>query len=165
MAYGCDSSRIVLPIDATKDGFDFLVTADKPRERLQSALKKKLGYIAHRETRDVEVLQLVVKVPNAPGLKPGTVEPGRVDHNNGRLYHKYQPIAALVRYLEQMLKQPVRDKTGLTGFYDYSVDWNLHIRTGTPTQGDFAKSLQAMGLALVPGRDQLDMLMVEQASP
>ena len=164
-AYACNPARIVLPSDSPTDTYDFLVTTSKnPQERLQAEIKKKLGYVAHREMRDTEVLQLVISMPGAPGLQPSGTDHGGMDYNNGKIRYRHQTIAALAAYLEAMLKQPVRDKTGLSGFYDYSVDWNLHIRTGTPNRDDFAKSLQNMGLALKTGRETLEMLVVERVN-
>jgi uncharacterized protein (TIGR03435 family) len=166
MAYRCNSSRIVLPPNPPKDNFDFLVTvSDKPEERLQTAIKKKLGYVARWETRETDVLLLKVQTPNAPGLKRSTKEGSEEDgrYNNGKLSFKHQPLSGLTGFLEYMLKQPVLDKTGLTDFYDYSVDWNQHIRTGTLNRNDFNKSLRDMGLALVSGSESLEMLVVETA--
>ncbi len=47
IAYSYNSGRIALPFNPPKGNFDFLVTVSKdPQARLQSAIRRKLGYTA-----------------------------------------------------------------------------------------------------------------------
>ena len=70
IAYGENPSRVVLPLDAPKGNFDFLVTVDHDsRERLQEAIRRKLGWRAQVELREAEVLALKVLNPALPDLK------------------------------------------------------------------------------------------------
>src|SRR5262249_7565263 len=50
-AWDCNPVRVVLPPEAPKGNFDFLVTTESDaRQRLQRAIQKQLGYKVHRET-------------------------------------------------------------------------------------------------------------------
>src|ERR1017187_4553754 len=68
-AYGCNPSRIVPPLLKPKGNFDYLVTVpNRQQERFQAAVKKKLGFIAHWEDRDTDVLLLETRMPDPPAL-------------------------------------------------------------------------------------------------
>jgi len=124
-AYQYSQGRIALPPDAPKDHYDLLVTVAKnPEARLQSAIRRKFGYVAQRETRDTEVLVLTVEDPNPPGLKVSTATKGSIAPKNNRLYFTHMQLNVVTDGLEQMLKLPVVDKTGLTNYYDFSLAWD-----------------------------------------
>jgi uncharacterized protein (TIGR03435 family) len=122
-AYQCNPSQIVSPSDKPSGNFDFLVTVpDKNNERLKAAIQEKLGYTAHWEKRDTEVLLLETKMSDPPSLKESTAVKGNIAFKNGKYEFIHMPIATVMGFLESGLKQPVLDRTGLTNFYDFSVD-------------------------------------------
>jgi uncharacterized protein (TIGR03435 family) len=168
-AYECKPGRVMLPADAPKGGFDFLVTTgSEPREHLQSAVRKQLGYVGRRETREVDVLKLEVDNPSLPGL---TVSPEGEDetiqYNAGKLYFRHKNLKLLLGGLEDGLAMPVLDKTGLTGRYNFSIVWNQtvqeHMQKGTFDLNGVKKVLKELGLRLEPGTESLDMVVVEKA--
>jgi uncharacterized protein (TIGR03435 family) len=162
-AYGCDPSRIVSPLIKPKGNFDFLVTVpDRQQERLQAAIKKKLGYTAHWENRDTDVLRLECIAPDPPAFKLsaatiGNIMPGR---------HKYQFIhmrpASLLGFLESSFKRPVVDRTGLTNFYDFSVEMNWRGPNG-PDRQQLESMLGNLGLKLEPATESIPMLVIEES--
>jgi uncharacterized protein (TIGR03435 family) len=168
-AFSYNAERIILPFDAPKVNYDFLVTVPKdPEMHLQTAIRRKLGYTAQVETRDTSVLALKVEDPNSPGLKisaPGERE--NTDLRNGKLYFTHQHLTVVTDGLEQMIKSPVVDKTGLTNFYDFSLIWNQQIQqqisSGTMDQATGQKILANWGLALEPDTASLEMLVVKKA--
>lgn len=168
-AYDCDVGQVVLPAGAPKSGFDFLVTTPmETRKHLQAAIQKSPGYVAHIESRNVDVLNLKVTNPSLPGL---TVSPdSEADDTNfkdGKLYFKHQPLSVVLKGLEAGLSLPVEDQTGLTNFYDFSLVWNQDlqqkIKTGGLDQDHVNKFLNSWGLALEPDTKTTDMLIVEKA--
>lgn len=168
MAYGQNPGRILLPADAPKRNFDFLVTTgDNPQEQLQSAIRKKLGYTARKENRDVDALALKVVDPNSDGLQisPATEKDG-TDTRNGRLYFIHQPMTTITSGLESILKTPMVDKTGLTNFYDFSLVWDAEtsqqIQNGTLDEATGRKILAEWGLALEPDTVSMEMLVVKK---
>jgi RNA polymerase sigma factor (sigma-70 family) len=71
LAYDVDMAQIVSPPDRTEGKFDLLMTtADASKEKLQKEIQRQFGCVAHRETRQTDVLLLTLKQAGAPGLKP-----------------------------------------------------------------------------------------------
>jgi len=166
-AYQYSPGRIALPPDAPKGKFDLLVTATKnPEARLQSAIRRKTGYVAQRETRDTDVLVLTVEDPNAPGLQVSTATKGSIAPENNRLYFTHMQLNVVTEGLEQMLKLPVVDKTGLTNYYDFSLAWDRSmqqaIQGGTLDKETGRKIIAEWGLGLEPDTASLEMLVVKK---
>ncbi len=162
MAYQCPVSRVVLPPVVPTNRFDFLVTVTgQPVKRFRDAVKNELGYTAHWQEHDADVLVLKVQHPNSPGLKPGSAGKENVTYNMGKLYFRHASLQQIISMAEDRFKQPVLDKTGLTGFYDFTVVWQGPGRSN-PTDEAFKKSLAEMGLALISDSETMQMLMVEE---
>jgi uncharacterized protein (TIGR03435 family) len=162
MAYQCPESRVLLLPGTPTNYFDFLVTVRrKPVERMQAAVKRKLGYTAHWQERETEVLQLKVQTPNAPGLRASSADRSNVDLKDGRLYFTRQPMERLPELLERVLGKPVQDKTGLTGFYDFSVAW-VRGRSHSLDETALKNSLRELGLTCESESDSLRMMVVER---
>jgi uncharacterized protein (TIGR03435 family) len=167
-AYDCSPARVVLPPDAPKDGFDFLVTVGKTREHLRTAIQKQLGFTAHRETRETDVLMLTVANPGLPGLTISAAdEESDTDFKDGKLYFKHQPLSVMFKGLEAGLTLPVQDQTGLTNYYDFSVVWNPDIQkrmqAGAFNLDGVKRVLAGWGLRLEPDTASLDMFIVEKS--
>jgi len=168
-AYSYNPERIVLPAGAPKQNFDFLVTqAGDPQEHLQSAIRKKLGYTADKETRDVPAFALKVENPNSDGLKISrNDEKENTDVKNGRLYATHMKLSLVTDEVTSILKMPVVDKTGLTNFYDFSLVWDAKtaqaIQSGTLDMETGKKILAEWGLGLEPETASLEMLVVKKA--
>ena len=168
-AYDCEPGCVVLPPDAPKGGFDFLVTVSpKTRKHLRSAIETQLGYVATSETRDTEALVLQVKDPGLPGLTVSTASDDDISYRDGKLYFTRQPLAIISRGLEEGLALPVVDKTGLTNSYDFTLEWNDKA-TAAMRDGGFhlegaQKVLNGWGLDLKPGMARLEMFTVKKVN-
>jgi len=169
VAYSYNPGRIALPVGAPKVNYDYLVTVPKdPEARLQSAIRRKLGYTAQPETRDTPVLALKVENPNSPGLQ---VSPDSEKENtnvkNGRLYFTHAKLSTVTDGLEGILKTPVVDKTGLTNYYNFSLIWDAktsqQIQNGTLDNETGQKILAEWGLGLEPDTASIEMLVVKKA--
>jgi uncharacterized protein (TIGR03435 family) len=69
-------------------------------------------------------------------------------------------IASLVKNLQHNFQQPIVDRTGLTGEYDFSL--NVSWEPGTLKSDAYNQALSAqLGLELTPGTVPLDLLMVQ----
>jgi len=164
-AYGESAGRVVLPVDAPKNNFDFLVTVLSGRdEHLRAEIQKRTGFKAHPETRDADVLALKIMDPALPGLKESGADekPGQ-NMKGGRLYFTHQKLSMILEPLEHIIKTPVVDKTALTGYYNFSVAWNPKIQKGELTQDDVEAILKEWGLRLDPDVAPMTMLVVEKA--
>jgi uncharacterized protein (TIGR03435 family) len=112
---------------------------DRSRERdrmFQMLLADRFKLKVHRETKEQTVYTLVV-AKNGPKIHPSIPQENE-NNPNGRATAPgtYQSIGefsgvavpiggrGLVWLLSQTLGQPVLDKTGLTGNYDFTLKWN-----------------------------------------
>ncbi|MGA2240506.1 MAG: TIGR03435 family protein [Verrucomicrobiota bacterium] len=161
-AYGCNPSRVVPPLIKPKGDFDYLVTLpDRQRERLQAAVKKKLGYIAHWENRDTDVLLLETITPDPPAFKLSTATKENVSFANRKYRFTHMQPTFMLGFLESNFKQPVVDRTGLTNFYDFTIAMNWHGPNG-PDQQQLKSLLGNLGLKLEPTTESTRMLVVEE---
>jgi uncharacterized protein (TIGR03435 family) len=163
LAYQCNPSQIIPPATQPPGHFDFLVTVlDPSQERFKTAIRRKLGYTAHWETRNTKVLLLETQTPPPSGLEVSTAKGENVSFNNGTLEFTHARLGSLLVFLEQFLNQPVLDRTGLTNFYDFSIERNWPI-PGSPDPKTTEKIIRGLGLKLVPGNDSVPMLVVDKA--
>ena len=166
-AYDCKPGLVVLPADAPQGHFDFLVTVGaNPLEHLQSAVRRKLGYAAHHETRETDVLKLTMD-SNWPSLATSPDSEGEhIEYKNGKLIFTHKSLKLLLDGLEDGLALPVLDETGLTGRYDFSLPWSDAIykkmQDGAFDLEGVQKVLRSLGLRLEPGTARVDLLIVEK---
>jgi len=162
-AYGCNPSRIVSPLIKPKSNFDYLVTVpNHQQERFQAAIKRKLGYTAHWENRDTDVLLLETITPDPPAFTLSTAPNENVSFANRKYRFTHMRPAFMLGFLESSFKQPVVDRTGMTNFYDFSVEMNWRGPNG-PDQQQLGNILGNLGLKLEPATESTRMLVVEEA--
>jgi len=176
-----------------------------PKEQVQgmwrNLLAERFGVALHHESKELQVEELVVakggsrlkasdqdpvapppegppKLNNGELAGPGLVTTIFPDPNGprARTVAKAQPISQLTTMLTNQIHRPVLDKTGLTGKYDFSLEFApvLNIPPGPPgapsaaTAADPAPDLaaavqQQLGLRLVPGKATLDVIVIDKA--
>ena len=174
MAYDVEPSRVVFPTGKPAGLYDLLMTGpDGSSAQLQAEIKKRFGFTARVEARDTDVFLLVLKQPNAPGLRPSSGRNGGGGGSSSSssssggsrkrsISSQNQPISNLVGNLQGYLDRPILDRTGLAGNYDCKMDISVAaddsesdaIRRALPVQ---------LGLELTPSRESVDMLIVEPA--
>jgi uncharacterized protein (TIGR03435 family) len=113
-------------------------------EMLQVMLEDRFALKTHRETRDGAVYSLVVArkgskmKPTVEGscvdaaigkpLKPGTTACG-YRPGNGTLDSKGVSVAVLAGFLSSIMGRPVADNTGLTGKFDFHLEYKIDQAT------------------------------------
>jgi uncharacterized protein (TIGR03435 family) len=150
-------------------------TDDDLRLMFQALLEDRFKLKVHRETRDLATYDLVVakggsKLKAADPDSKITVD-GRPIRSGGvvggmdglHLVGKGTSIEQLVGSLSGALHSPVRDRTGLTGSFDYNVvfsrDDSPSDTSGLPV---LATAIQnELGLKLVAGKGSVDVLVVD----
>lgn len=163
------SKKIIFANGQPPGKYDFVSTVPQgSSEALKRELKKKFNLVGRREMRDMDVLVLKVGNPNALRLKRSTGQPGNIsgsgDGGHGNLKCENQPLATVAAVLEQIFNVPVEDQTGLDDQYNFELTWN---ETGEqdPNHDNLKRALlNQLGLALVPGRESTEMLVMEQAN-
>jgi uncharacterized protein (TIGR03435 family) len=164
-AYGFFPARIVFPPDMPTTKVDFIVTTtNQPWEKLQAAIKKQFGFVGHVETITTNVWLLRSTSLNklTVSLWPKTY---RELTNDPRRFVNLptQPIDSLVSMLENDAKLPVVDQTGLTNFFDISLEWRPKY-DGSPTTRTRLKQAihDQLGLELIETNYPIQMLVVEK---
>jgi uncharacterized protein (TIGR03435 family) len=142
----------------TKDGPVYLLNVGKNGPRMQDA-------------KPAAALQLAG--PDGGGLT-GVIRLERGTGDGTKVNATSVNIPYLTRYLSQILRRPVLDKTGLTGSYDFTLDFvpdagqtpattNADDNTLPPDPGAsiFTAVQQQLGLKLDPGRGPVGTLVID----
>jgi uncharacterized protein (TIGR03435 family) len=160
----------VIGSDKLPDGkYDYIACLPMGNEEaLQKEAKKKFGVIARVETKESDVLLLKIRNRNASGLKQS-----REDFQNGggntredgpgSWSCKNSSLSSLAAYLEEYLRTPVIQQTGLTNSFDINLKWKQVNWGNTNPDGLKQALVDQLGLELVPSREPIEMLVVEKA--
>jgi uncharacterized protein (TIGR03435 family) len=152
----------------------------------QALLADRFGLKFHTETRELPVFDLVVDKsgfklqpakPASSDPPDGQPKPGSTTINVGRLNASLHASDAGVAVLTDMLsRQPeadgrmVVDKTGLTGQYDWSLQWqpqHLSATASATANADdngpslFAALKEQLGLRVEPSKGPVQVLVVD----
>ena len=148
--------------------YDYIACLPKGNEEaLKKEIKRKFGVTARIETQEQDVLLLKVKTPDAPDLKPSKPNsqfgPSTRDDGPGSWSCENSPISSLAAYLEDYLRIPIVDQTGLADHFDITLKWK-QSNWGENNPDELKKAvLDQAGFDLVPGREPVEMLIVEKA--
>jgi uncharacterized protein (TIGR03435 family) len=184
-----------VPADATKE---------QVRVMWQSLLAERFGLALHHEPREFRVDELVVakggaklkeSAEDAPAVmagKPPELRDGKMNGPglitmvmpgaNGasvQAYAKAMPMSRLTALLGNQVNLPVLDKTGLDGFYDFTLEFTAAVLPGAAPAaaggqgagaiaGDPGPNLDAalqqqLGLRLVGSKAKLDVIVIDKA--
>ncbi len=162
-AYGASGVRTIFPGDLPTGLYDYIANLPEGSvPALQREIGNVFGLTAKREARVADVLLLRFKNPNAPGLKQAHDWRSSATMGDEGYASINEPISDFAAYLENLLKIPIIDETGLKE--KYGIDLKLSNRPGE--HPDWAKMngalIQQLGLELVPARRSLEMLIVER---
>jgi uncharacterized protein (TIGR03435 family) len=159
---------------------------------LQSLLADRFGLKVRSETKDGPVYFLVIgkNGPKLPDAKPaaalqltgpdsgGITGVIRLDGRSGdatTVVATSVNMPYLTRYLSQILRRPVLDKTGLTGAYDFTLEFvpdtaqapvsrtsdDNTLPTDPGGASIFTAVQQQLGLKLDPGRGPVETLVID----
>jgi uncharacterized protein (TIGR03435 family) len=115
------------------------------RQRLQSLLAQRFQLRIHRETRGLPIYMLAVaknglKIVATDDSNAAAATPSGIQRSCGQMIGTRALIADLVVSLERQLDRPVQDHAGLSGKYDFRVNW-------TPDTGPCAMPADAANQA------------------
>jgi len=115
---------------------------DQFRLRVQNLLADRFQLVIHRETKEMPVYALVV-AKGGPKMKEGTGDQIGIRAGRGEMSGNRVEMPNLARLLSRRVGRPVIDKTGLTGAYEFKLEWTPDITEGTgkgPGGGPMMKS-------------------------
>jgi len=149
------------------------------RHAIRVLLAERLGLKTHLETRNTAIYNLVVDKggvkmqlvppppPPANGEAPGPPKPADVQAQGSQ--HGLQfvgsnaPMQATCGALSSMVEAPVVDKTGLTGVYNYTLqfgrEWSAHDPDSWPSL--FTAVQEQLGLKLEAVHESVPNLVVD----
>lgn len=138
-------------------------------ERLRALLADRFQLVVHKETKEQPIYALVVS-KNGAKLKEAKAEVGArqgMSMNRGRLEGMAAPMEMLGQTLSNVTGRPVIDKTGLTGKYDFVLEWTPDMAaTGdsAPVGPTIFTALQEqLGLKLESQKGPIQNIVIDRA--
>jgi bla regulator protein BlaR1 len=147
---------------------------------LQTMLADRLKLVVHRDIKEVPVYSLVVgkggpkfKETNPAEAHQGVTLPNGggtvVPEDGGHTVHFFAvSMTSLASLLSNWAGRPVQDKTGLTGKYDLQMPnpamppASADGSAVADPQGSVVTSMEDLGLKLVPGKGQVETLVIDR---
>ena len=148
---------------------------DKRMQQLQSMLADRFQFKCHMTQKEMPVYELVV-AKGGSKLKESTAEGANRGYisieGHGLSQHAGGKAVGLDR-IALVLSGPtgrmVLDKTGLTGSYDFSLDWTNQAAAGAETAPEassgasiFTAVEEQLGLKLQPAKGPVPVMVVDQ---
>ena len=153
---------------------DALASYHRNQQRLRAVLRDRFGLILRVETREMGVYILI---PAKGGTKLSAVDGDgpsgfRNKAKTGHVEATRAPISMLTEFLARDLGRPVNDETGLSGFYDFKLEWDPQTESGaaspeTPSNASSRPSLftaltEQLGLRLQSKKGQAQVYVIER---
>lgn len=174
-AFGMNQLNVVVPdwaeprpdmprydIDAEADG---PVPQQQVKLMLQRLLAERFQFAAHHEMRDgvhwvLRVAKGGPKLKDAAAVEPGTPK-FKNDRANSRIICTGASIAEFLSFLNVTgVGGPIYDQTGLTGQYDFTLDYGKYIE-----DSDAEHRLNALVAARIDAMRELGLEVVEAKIP
>ncbi len=157
-------------IDARVSGEDAPAFAklnrDEKSAMMQSVFAERFGMRAHMETREMPAYALVIAKNGSKLKKPSGTSAGisQFGGSTGEVKWANSPLTDLKFLLAKETGRPVVDQTGLTGKYDFTLEYTPADRAATDETGRpsiFTALEEQLGLKLVPTKQPVEVLVVD----
>jgi uncharacterized protein (TIGR03435 family) len=172
-AYGMQKNQIVgAPKWIDSDRYDIQARTAGPireadeRPLLQNLLGDRFRLKIHQESRNLPIyaLRLGKGGPKFPEHKG---DAGAIHTSRGaekiRITAERFSMSQLAGILNRQLDRVVDDKTGLQGYYDFSLEWDPNQAPDSQTPSLFAALEEQMGLKLEASRGSVPVLVIDHA--
>jgi uncharacterized protein (TIGR03435 family) len=143
------------------------LTDESRREYLQKLLADRCRLVVHREMREIRVYSLV---PSQDGHKlvahagPGEysmrVQPA--DDGRLRLRSTRGNMPRLAEILTGQLGELVTDRTGLSGAYDFTLEWVPTLNDAAAGASLFTALVEQLGLRLESGKRPVEAVVIDR---
>jgi bla regulator protein blaR1 len=137
------------------------------RKRLQKLLAERFHLVIHNETRELPIYALVV-AKGGVKIKPNTTpSTAGTSMTRGRAMYKATraSLDQIAESLAEITGRPVRNETGLTGFYDANVQWTPDAATGVPDAPDKPADAVIGPTLLTAVQEQLGLKLEAKKGP
>lgn len=145
------------------------------RKRLQALLAERFQLTVHKETKEFPMYGLVV-AKNGVKMQPNTSPDGSPQSMSmGRSAFRATRASAdaIAQSLAGMVGRPVKDETGLTGFFDFKMEWTPDANPNPGTNNEerpdnlgptlFTALQEQLGLRLVSRKGPVEILVIDRA--
>jgi uncharacterized protein (TIGR03435 family) len=139
LAYDATPRQISgVPSSFDREGYDIEAKCDHPMTKeqaarmLQTLLADRFKLVVHRETKEQPIYALIVgkSGPKLQGSPPGDTGLPEMKRIGSRFVFKRAPISTLTLILSQQVGRTVVDKTGLSGRYEFTLEYGLERAGG-----------------------------------
>lgn len=175
-AYGVQESQIAGPAWIDSDKFDITAKADGPatddemKRMMQALLGDRFRLSFHHQEKELKAFVLTVAKGGAkvtPAVAPDA-KPYRQNSANGSVV-KSMTIQQFGDFISQPLHMPVVDQTGLTGKYDFVIDFTPYLpdeKNMGPNRPDSTSILMAamegeLGIKMETRKTQVDVMVID----
>jgi uncharacterized protein (TIGR03435 family) len=175
-AYGVQESQIAGPAWIDSDKFDITAKADGPatddemKRMMQTLLADRFRLSLHHQEKELKAFVLTVAKGGAkvtPAAAPDA-KPYRQNSANGSVV-KSMTIQQFGDFISQPLHMPVVDQTGLTGKYDFVLDFTSYLpdaKNMGPDRPDSTSILMAamegeLGIKMETRKTQVDVMVID----
>jgi uncharacterized protein (TIGR03435 family) len=160
----------VYAIEARVSGQDTAAFGELKRDEkasmMQSVFAERFGLKAHMETREMPAYALVI-AKGGPKLKSPSDDAKGISQfggSTGKVKWVNSPLTDLKFLLAKETGRPVVDNTGLTGKYDFMLEYTPSSHAATDESGRpsiFTALEEQLGLKLVPSKQPVEVLLVD----
>jgi uncharacterized protein (TIGR03435 family) len=168
----------IYEIDARTPG-DKAPPADQVRAMLQNLLAERFQLRLHRETRELPAYDLTVDREGSKLVASPADAEKKVDVKGGlllRLECTNTTMAELIGRIDSQFEQPLIDRTGLPGGYDFALEFTRRRPVANsaanaeaveklmgPEDDDksIVPGLRTLGLRVVPAKERIEVLVVD----
>ncbi|HEY1756852.1 MAG TPA: TIGR03435 family protein [Bryobacteraceae bacterium] len=154
--------------DITASAGSEAITRDQAKLMMRALLADRFQLRLHRETKEMPVYALVLAGKGGTKLKPSAPDAEGMMRMSGGRTIKVETTAGsleqLVTQLSGTLRTPVLDKTGMTGNYDYKLEWapeNAAPDVDAPTL--FTALQEQLGLQLESRKAPVEAVVIDHA--
>jgi uncharacterized protein (TIGR03435 family) len=168
--YGVSGSRLIFESPLPEGRFDVLFRSPHDNLKEMEAVRRQVieatfGLTSRRESRELDVYVLTVKVPGAKGLQPTAIssQGSSMHAAKGRFEAVNCTIDSWVKSsLEHQLKKPVFDETGLKDGYDIELKWEAGEEPVAGTDKLISAVREQLGLELTLTKRPVEVVVVSR---
>jgi len=173
-AYKVQSHQITGPAWLETERFDFVARfppgsdGDQIPLMLQALLADRFHMAVHRETKDLPAFVLTV-ANGGPKLKPAGSSDNNISSNSNQTgvhLGAKTSMRGLAEYLSQRMDRPVLDQTGLSGGFEFTLDWvadDAAATNATAGPSIFTAVQEQLGLKLNSTKGPVEVIVVDRA--
>ena len=145
---------------------DDSASAEQKRLMMRALLTERFQLAFHTERKELHSFALVI-AKGGPKLKQATPDeiPFRQNSRMGTVA-RATTMPEFADFLSGPVEKPVVDKTGLTAFYAYTLDWFPATRTPDPDSDEasiFTAVQDQLGLKLESAKAPVETIVVDHA--